>query len=128
MLKNRDVSSWPLQILLLLPLALLFSFDPQALDPALNPRLLTLSLALVPAFLFSLMQPRFRASLRSIPSLVWLLFLLIEFTSWLYHGCGVEGLVVLLKDLAFYLLFLLVAAVNWTNARLNSLGRRYHGP
>lgn len=122
MLKNLNVSSWPLQILLLLPLALLFSFDPQALDPALNPRLLTLSLALVPAFLFSLMQPRFRATLRSIPSLVWLLFLLIEFTSWLYHGGGVEGLVVLLKDLACYLLFLIVAALNWTNARLNILG------
>jgi len=122
MLKYPNISSWSFQILLVLPIILILCFDPAALDPVLNPRLLCLSLALIPAFIFGLSQDRFRAALGSTPSILILLFLLIETLSWLWNAYRLEGLVILLKDLTFYFLFLLVTSMDWTSERLYKLG------
>lgn len=106
---------------MVLPIGLLLSFDVKALDPALNPRLVVLSLVLTPAFLLNLKNPRFPAALNSLPSLLFALFILIELLAWFYDGRRIEGLVVLLKDMGFYLLFLVAASQDWTAKRMNFL-------
>ncbi|MCR9154743.1 MAG: O-antigen ligase family protein [Bacteroidetes bacterium] len=111
----------PEVLIVLLPLCLIFTHDSNALDPALNPRLMVLSLFLMPIMLFLWRRPQFRASLGSLPSILWALFILIESISWLLHGCGLEGLILLFKDFTFYLLMLAVGSMNWKHLNIEIL-------
>lgn len=121
MIKRHYSVFIPELLLLAIPLALLFSHDANALDPALNPRSMVLALALLFIWPFFVLRSSFKRALQSWPALLFLVYLLAEISAWLLNGSQAEGGFIILKEFAFYSVFLMISSVDWQGGQRNFL-------
>lgn len=122
MSKSFSFKSIPLVLLSSLPLFLVLFHDSDALDPALKPRVMALGIILFPLALIITRRKSFYAALKSRPSLFLLLFFIFEICSLVINRWSVDGLVIILKDLSLYFLFLGASSLDWNDKARHNLG------
>ncbi|WP_421754062.1 O-antigen ligase family protein [Croceimicrobium sp.] len=121
MSKRNILSLIPALLIILLPPSLVLMRDDMALDPALHPRMFLLGLFLLLIIGFSYPKAAWFKALKSLPALFFLGFLLLETISWLWHGAGTETVVPLLKDVGYFILFIVVSSQEWDDRKRSYL-------